>query len=66
MNTNKILLTVFFIIVMVAGVALLGVGIPSLIQASNTSGAQYNANIRSGLAFTIPGALLFLIGYKFF
>lgn len=51
---------------MVAGVALLGVGIPSLIQASNTSGAQYNANIRSGLAFTIPGALLFLIGYKFF
>lgn len=51
---------------MLGGIALIGLGVPNLINAGTTSGAAYDTNIKNGLIYTISGVVMFLVGYKFF
>lgn len=66
MNITRVVKFAVFVIIMLTGISLMGVGIPSLIKSQNTSGAEYDSNIKNGLAYTISGVVLFLIGYKLF
>lgn len=66
MKVESVIKTGLSLVIMVVGVSLLGVGIPRLIQAPSSAGSVYDDNMKSGLSYTISGAVLFLIGYKFF
>jgi hypothetical protein len=63
---KNLIKSVIFIVVMLGGIALIGVGVPNLINAGTTSGAVYDTNIKNGLIYTISGVVMFLVGYKFF